>query len=152
MDINTIFSQNSFPVVCNPPTDSGLWIKIPADWNDKDDPRRYHWLCNLLPRKPRWFLQYKSWIIPERHLQLITKELLDKFGCVILLQLHREKEVCAPACWNAQGLECHCSCLGVNHGAGQPGGRWYIVGEAYAVQWAGDLKVSCQYLIRNQAS
>ena len=151
MDINTILSQNSFSVVCNPPVSSGsgLWIKVPYDRKDTNDPSRYKWLCNLFPRKPIWFKEYKAWIVPKCHLQFITKKLLDRFGCVILVQLHKEKEICAPACWNATGLECHCSCLGVNHGTGQLGGRWYILGDAYAVQWNNTM-VSCQFLIKDQ--
>lgn len=30
------------------------------------------------------------------------------------------KTTCNPACWNARGLDCECSCAGVNHSEGFP--------------------------------
>jgi hypothetical protein len=32
-------------------------------------------------------------------------------------------------------LHCECSCMGEHHGSGHPGGRWYEVGESFAVSW-----------------
>jgi hypothetical protein len=152
MDIETVFSQNSFPVVYKP-CNGKLQVKIPYPYNI------YAWVCSLLPTKQRswrrpppprgleWEPSHKVWLIPRSRFEHVTKQLLDKFNGVILLQCHREKQTCAPACWNARGLECECSCMGANHGTGQPDGRWYILGDAYAVQWE-DEKLSCQILIK----
>src|SRR5688572_9422734 len=121
MDFNTIFKQNSSPVIYRPSTGK-LWVKIPYDRKDTVDPSRYSWLSSLLPQYPQWFPLWKSWIVPRKHFDFITKQLLQIFKMVIVLQHYREKEVCAPACWNARNLECNCSCLGANHGAGHPDG------------------------------
>ncbi len=51
------------------------------------------------------------------------------------IQLYRKKKVCAAAHWNAVGADCECSCMGANHGSGQPSGRWYEVSETFAVMW-----------------
>jgi hypothetical protein len=54
---------------------------------------------------------------------------------VWVIQPYREMEKCAPACWNAKGDWCECSCLGVNHGAGQPGG-FTVITEYFAFRWS----------------
>jgi len=62
----------------------------------------------------------------------LARRLLYKYSAVYLIQLYREQQKCAPACWNAEGLHCECSCMGENHGSGHPGERWREVSETFA--------------------
>src|SRR5690606_1987750 len=57
----------------------------------------------------------------------------------------RAQQKCAPACWNAEGFHCECSCMSENHGGGHPGGSWYKVSETFAVSW-GAQRYSCRHL------
>lgn len=82
-------------------------------------------------------------MLPAACFSELVERLLRRFGRVYVIQPYNEKEVCAPACWKATGLECACSCMGKNHGAGAPGGRWYEMSETCAVRWKEDvLRVS----------
>jgi hypothetical protein len=63
---------------------------------------------------------------------------------VYLIRVHREKETCAPACWNATGYDCSCSCGGMNHGS-QSGEGYLVIGDTLAVRW-GDTFESCTLL------
>jgi len=78
--------------------------------------------------------QYKSWNIPKTRFNELVSLLLREFGRVYVIQGYRETEICAPACWNATGHICECSCLGKNHGTRNPGGNWFVVSEALAIQ------------------
>jgi len=86
-------------------------------------------------RNPIWRPVERYWEVPTAWFTRLCRELMGQFGHVYVVQPHRKREVCAPACWNARGLECECSCMGDHHGEGQPGGRWYVVSESCAVRW-----------------
>ena len=76
----------------------------------------------------------------------LARRLLYKYSAVYLIQLYREQQKCAPACWNAEGLHCECSCMGENHGSGHPGERWREVSETFAFEW-GPTKYACRLLV-----
>jgi hypothetical protein len=58
---------------------------------------------------------------------------LAKYSKVYIIQPYREHEKCAPACQNAIGHECQCSCMGLYHGAGNDG-SWFEVSETFATR------------------
>ena len=59
---------------------------------------------------------------------------LARYGKVYIVQSYREHEVCAPACWDAKGHECSCSCMGANHGMGNDGRGWTVISDTLAVR------------------
>ncbi len=77
----------------------------------------------------------------------LVERCLDRYGKVYIIQPFREQEKCAPACMNATGHDCQCSCMGANHGAGLAGGRWKVIDEAFATRW-GDELIACRLLSR----
>ena len=75
----------------------------------------------------------------------VIKLCLQQYQSAYVIQLYRAQQKCAPACWNAEGFHCECSCMGENHGGGHPGGNWHEVSETFAVSW-GDQRYSCRHL------
>ena len=123
-----IWKQKAIPVVYRAGSGIPLMIKLPyADDN-------FIWLRGYNHRKPDWDKQYKCWEVPSTWFEYVTRLILNRYDRVYVIQPYRALEKCAPACWNAKGLECECSCMGENHGS-QAGGRWYIVSETCALQW-----------------
>ncbi|MEB0207891.1 hypothetical protein [Pseudomonas sp. CCC3.1] len=134
-----VWRQATIPVVFKREK-SPLLIKLPFA---KDN---FDWLRNSSRNKPEWSAQYKSWQVPAAWFEDSVKRLLGRFKKVYVIQLYREYQVCAPACWNAHGLHCECSCMGANHGTGQPAGKWYEVSETFAAQW-GPKKYACRLMV-----
>lgn len=103
------------------------------------------WLRDGRRLKPDWCAQFKAWEIPTAWFDSVIKLALRRHQEVYVIQLYREHQKCAPACWNAEGFHCECSCMGENHGGGHPGGNWYEVSETFAVSW-GQQRYSCRHL------
>lgn len=101
-------------------------------------------------RKPKWNERFKCWEIPAAWYDDLAHRLLSRFNGVYLIQLYREQQRCAPACWNASGLHCECSCMGAHHGSGHPGKNWHEVSETFAFEW-GNKKYATRLLIPNTA-
>lgn len=92
-----------------------------------------------------WQQKYNCWVVPKAWFTGITKKLLSIYGRVYVVQPFSENEKCCPACWNATGIECTCSCQGANHGSGQPAGKWYIVSDTFAAK-RGDRHYGCKLI------
>ena len=108
------------------------------------------WLRSDHRRKPEWVKQYKCWGTPKAWFEDVVRRLLQRFGRVYVIQPYRTQEKCAPACWNATGVECECSCMGANHGSGNASGRWHVVSDTFAVQWR-NRQLACRLIQRPQA-
>jgi hypothetical protein len=128
--LNEIWEQRSIAVLYRP-GDDDLYVKTPYALGNKE------WFQDGRNRRsaPKWNPEEKHWRVPRSHFKELTRRLVERFRRAYIIQPYNEKEVCAPACWNASGLDCECSCLGQNHGNGQPGGRWYIISETCAIKW-----------------
>ena len=107
------------------------------------------WLRSDHRRKPEWVKQYKCWETPKSWFEDVVRRLLQRFGRVYVIQPYRTQEKCAPACWNATGVECECSCMGANHGSGDPQGKWHVVSDTLAVSWHGR-PLGCRLIERPQ--
>jgi len=120
----------------------GLALRLPY----ADDNRQ--WITSLHPRgrDPIWRKRERYWELPKSWLNVIVNRLLLRFGSVWIIQRLRVQEKCAPACMNAQGHECACSCLGANHGMGISNG-WFLVSDTFATRWQ-ETDVSCKLLKR----
>jgi hypothetical protein len=69
---------------------------------------------------------------------------LVQYGNVYIIQPYREQEKCSPACQNAVGHECQCSCMGLYHGAGNDG-SWFEVSGTFATRW-GSQELACRLM------
>lgn len=138
--LKTLWRQGRVPVIfkrSNPLR--VLLVRLPfAEGN-------LEWLRDDRRSKPKWATQFKAWEIPTAWFDSVIQMALRRYGEAYVIQLYREQQKCAPVCWNAKGFHCECSCMGENHGGGNPGGSWYEVSETFAVSW-GVQRYSCRRL------
>jgi len=136
------------PVVFKRGPDKRIMLRLPSN----SDPMAYHdwmgnrdWLHGANTRHPLWNPGKRCWEVPRTWFDMIVFACLARYGKSYIIHGYREKETCAPACWNARGFDCNCSCMGEHHGMGNPAERWYVVSETCAVHW-GPRKYSCRLL------
>ena len=135
-----VWNQKSVPVVLRRP--KGLPLRLRLPWNKNN---RW-WLKADHRGDPTWVDQLKCWETPKAWLNQIVDQALIDFSQIWIIQPYREMEKCAPACMNAMGHECNCSCMGANHGAGNDG-SWFEVTETFAFKW-GEEQLACRLLTR----
>jgi hypothetical protein len=123
-----IWRQKTIPIIFRRAAGMPLLVKLPYA---KDN---YEWLRNENQRKRRWDDVHTCWEVPSAWLNALVKRLRVRYGKVYLIQPHKVLEKCAPACWNATGFECQCSCMGEKHGQ-HSGEGWYVVAESFAFRW-----------------
>lgn len=141
-DILTVWKQDRIPVVYLKPR-VGLCVRLPYA------PDNMEWLRESGRKKPDWIAKGKWWEVPKSWFNDLVRRALLRHGSVYVIQEYREKKVCAPACMNAQGFDCDCSCMGEFHGSESEQG-WYVVSETFAVRHeARDL--ACRLIKRSQA-
>lgn len=147
-----IWRNGEIPVVFRPAGRDPVLIRLPAsafrfplrshDWarwlTDRTNPTDYE--LSKIPWYPRW----KAWGVPRSRFERLVRCTLGRFGSCYVINQYDEMKKCAPACWNAEGVECQCSCLGANHGS-QNAGSYYVVSETCAFEWQGR-KLSCRLL------
>lgn len=109
-------------------------------------PDNFRWLRDEKRHKPNWNCRYKCWGTPVAWYDWLAGCLLKRFGATYLIQLYREQQKRAPACWNAQELHCEHSCMGEKHGSGQPDGFWQEISETFAFKW-GPKRYACRLLL-----
>lgn len=141
-NLNIIWGQNRIPVIYRRGTGFQLLLKLPYMEANRS------WLKNHRRNNPKWNQIKKTWEIPSAWFNDTVERSLKRWGKVYIIQPISHQEICAPACWNAQGHECQCSCLGKNHGASNPYGRWYVVSEAFATKYY-SRELACRLLITN---
>lgn len=130
-----VVRQQQFPVVIRM-RNRPLRCKTPYMEGNRE-------FLQLTTRKPRWNAKLKLWELPQAWFNDIVRKCAQRWGTVYVIQPYNVMEKCARACWDAVGLECNCSCMGKNHGAGQPSGRWYEISESCAISWeAESLRIS----------
>lgn len=121
--------QSRIPVAFMDTSPAPLLVRLPFRADNK------LWLRNNRLRRPTWLPGYKCWQLPRAWFNDFTERVLRRYGQLYVIQPVHRHEKCAPACWNARGLDCECSCLGQHHGQGYPGGSWFVVSEACAVSY-----------------
>jgi hypothetical protein len=97
---------------------------------------------------PEWKGIDKYWETPKAWFNELVERILRKYQKLYIIQPYRRQETCAPACMNALGHECECSCMGANHGAGVDDG-WFSVSDSFAVRW-GETEMACQLMKNRQ--
>lgn len=138
-DIRTIWNQKNIPIAYRPPQKGEILLRLPFAKDNRN------FLQQNRKNKPEWLKDKKCWQLPRSWFNDIVESVLRRHKKLYIIQPYREQEKCAPACWNAKGHECQCSCMGENHGQGQPGGSWFIVSETFATTWRAK-KLACRLL------
>lgn len=106
------------------------------------------WLQNGRRISPAWIAGPKYWELPKAWFNEFVERSLVRYGKVYIIQPYREQEKCAPACMNATGHECQCSCMGAHHGAGNDG-SWFEVSDTFATRW-GQEEIAYRLLTANK--
>lgn len=137
--------QNSIPVVLRR-TGKGERLRVKVPYSDDN----LIWLRNGQHSIPDWIPPRGEspgyWELPKSWFNELIERFLDRYKNVYIIQPYRELEVCSPACQNAVGHECQCSCMGANHGAGNDG-SWFEVSDTFSMRW-GDRDIACRLLTR----
>jgi hypothetical protein len=135
-----IWQQKTTPVVYRQGRGAPLLVKLPYAQDNRE------WLRGDKLRKPQWIDKFRCWEVPSTWFDEITRRLVQKYGRAYVIQAFARLEKCAPACWNAKGFQCGCSCMGQNHGS-QVAGNWWIISETCAISWQGR-ELSCKLVIK----
>ena len=138
-EIKRVWSQRVIPVVYRSVAKKTLLLRIPYA------PDNMAWLRNGKQRKPIWDKEYTCWHLPKAWFNDTVNRCLHRFGKVYVIQPYRAQEKCAPACWNAKGHICSCSCMGEHHGTSNPDGSWFVVSDTFATQWS-EQELACRLL------
>lgn len=107
-----------------------------------DDNRR--WIESGRSTRALWVRDKKHWEFPKSWFNDLVQRSLDRYGSVYIIQPYVEQEKCAPACMNAKGHVCQCSCMGANHGTGMTN-DWLVISDAFAVRYERSM-VACRLL------
>lgn len=146
-NIKLVWNQRTIPVILRR-NGSGerLRVRLPFSPMNRD------WLQNGRRFQPNWFNDKRKhyWEIPKSWFNDFVDRALKKYGQLYVIQPYNEQEKCAPACMNAVGHECSCSCMGANHGAGNDG-SWFEISETFANRWNGR-ELACRLMVRKSIS
>lgn len=137
--IREIWNNQNIPVIFRDKKSGPLKLRLPFRNINRD------WIQNNRRNKPVYLKETKHWEIPKAWFDDTIKRALTVWGKIYIIQPYRVQEVCAPACWNARGHECNCSCMGENHGSEYSGGTWFVVSDAFATKW-GEKELACRLL------
>jgi hypothetical protein len=137
--LQQVWNQTKLPVLLRGGRIRPLVIRLPYAADNRG------WLRDAHRTKPEWLPAHKVWGIPKSWFDDVIRRALSRYGAVYVIQPFSKVEKCAPACWNALGAHCECSCMGANHGSGKPTGKWHIVSDTFAVRINGR-EYSCRLL------
>jgi len=147
-DLRRVWKQSEIPVIVRKGKGYKLMIKLPhpsSDFEKRRLARRFLQAVRPKGRSPTWIERFSGWEISQDWFNDLVDQLLRRFGKLYVIQPYRPQEKCAPACMNALGHECQCSCMGANHGAGGPGAGWFEVSETFATRW-GEEQLACRLM------
>lgn len=139
--LNKIWNQNKIPVVLRR---GGMGQKLRVRVPYSED--NFEWLQDKNTRSPDWVSEDKYWELPKKWFNELVDRCLVRYGKIYVVQPYREMEKCAPACMNAVGHECQCSCMGARHGAGNDG-SWFEVSDTFAMRW-NDAQLACRLMTK----
>ena len=83
--------------------------------------------------RPEFDRERKAWLVARPHFRKVVDALARRCGTVLVITDHTVRHACGSRCWNAEGDECECECLGDNHGGGLHLG-WHQVGADMAIR------------------
>jgi len=112
--LKKIWDQRDIPVILRR-TGKGELLRARLPYSDGNR----SWLQNGRRTTPVWISRPRYWEIPKAWFNDFVERALETFGQIYVIQPYREQEKCSPACLNAVGHECQCSCMGRNPRRGQ---------------------------------
>lgn len=139
-----VLNQTHTPVAIRLGKGEKLRVKVPFDMTNRT------WLQHGRRSNPNWLPDRKQWELPASWFNDFVERALRRWSKLYIVQPYNESETCAPACWNATGHDCQCSCMGARHGAGQSG-KWFIASDTFAVRW-GQSHLACRLMTLNGKS
>lgn len=138
-DLKRVWNQKNIPVILRR-TGKGQLLRARLPFSDGNR----QWLQHDKRNSPSWVSDGKYWELPKAWFNNFVERALIRYGKVYVIQPYRKQEKCSPACLNAQGHECQCSCMGANHGMGNDG-SWFEVSDTFATRW-GAQHVACRLM------
>ncbi len=138
--LKEIWAQKKIPVVARPEQKGEkLRVRLPFSEDNRQ------WLNSLGKSRVTRNSAKEYWELPKRWFNDFVNGALRRYGKLYVIQPYREQEKCAPACQNAIGHECQCSCMGANHGA-RNDGSWFEVSETFATRWR-EKEIACRLMV-----
>lgn len=137
--IKQVWLQSRDPVIYRRGKGYPLLLRLPYQEDNRN------WLRNGKRNNPVWDKSNKRWECPKAWFNDLVERSLERWGKLYVIQPYQHQEKCAPACWNAVGHECECSCMGEHHGSQNPAGNWFIVSDTFATKWQGK-ELACRLL------
>ncbi|MBK1792920.1 hypothetical protein JHL21_00235 [Devosia sp. WQ 349] len=138
--LSRVMAQKTTPVAIRRGTGYKLHVQLPYAEDNRI------WLQLGMKSAPKWLLSQRRWELPSTHFNTFVKRALDRYSRLYVIQPYAEQEVCAKQCWDAQGHECQCSCMGANHGSGN-GDGYFEVTDTFAVRWQAQ-RMGCRLMAR----
>ncbi len=136
-----VWKQKSIPVLFRKGKGRPLLVSLPYGGDNRT------WLKHERRNHPIWNSKFKCWETPKAWFNDLVSQILSRYGKLYVIQLYREQEKCAPACWNASGHECQCSCMGANHGSQCANGHWLVISDTFATLWH-EQELACRLLTK----
>lgn len=137
--LRSVWEQGRSPVVLRR-TGKGQRLRARLPYSEDNGT----WLKNRRRVSPIWVDDEEYWELPKAWFNDFVDRSLARYGSVYIIQPYREQEICSPACQNATGHECQCSCMGLYHGAGNDG-TWFEVSDTFSTR-LGDQELACRLL------
>ncbi len=141
--LREIWKQDRIPVIYRQGKGKPLLVRLPYSPNNRD------WLKSERRNKPVWDAKFKCWETPKAWFNSLVTQALKRYKKLYIIQPYRKQEKCAPACMNAIGHECQCSCMGANHGSQSLSNSWFVVSDAFATRW-GEKELACRLMTANE--
>jgi hypothetical protein len=91
-----IWSQTRVPVILRQGTGRPLYVRVPYAADNRT------WLRGDSRHQPKWITDKKWWETPQAWFNRLIDQALERYGEVYVIQLYKEQQKCAPACWNAK--------------------------------------------------
>lgn len=141
LTLKYVWNQQTAPVALRR-TGKGQLLRVRVPFADTNG----RWLQNGRTITPIWIAKDRYWELPKAWFNDFVERALSDYGEVYVIQPYREQEKCSPACQNAVGHECQCSCMGLHHGAGNDG-SWFEVSDTFSTRW-NDIEFACRLMTR----
>lgn len=138
--LREVWRQKKIPVVIRR-ADKGHKLRVRLPYADNNR----QWLNTVGKSTVAWNSSKHCWELPRSWFNDFVNRALERYGKLYVIQPYREQEKCAPACMDAEGHVCQCSCMGANHG-NRNNGSWFEVSETFATRW-GEKEIACRLMV-----
>lgn len=131
-----IWRNGRIPVIYHRGRGSTLLVRVPY----REGNREY---LKGSARSIHWIEEFRAWEVARSRFDYVVARALARWGAAYIIQAFRPMKKCAPACWDAIGHDCECSCMGKNHGSRLA--LQHVVSETFAFEW-GPKRLACRLI------